>query len=62
MRFSIVALYAAAATVTLSQVVAAHMQLDILLFMHMKYCARIDNSKIMPQIKCECIIETVDQL
>ena len=29
---------------TLSQVVAAHMQLDIHLFMHMKYCAGIDSN------------------
>ena len=32
---------------TLSQVVAAHMQLDVLLFMHMKCCLGSDNSKIM---------------
>ena len=32
---------------TLSQVVAPHMQLNILVFMHMKCCVVIDNRKII---------------
>ena len=35
---------------TLSQAVADHIQLDILLFVHVKCCFGIDNSKIMLQV------------